>query len=317
MALQEELDRREQEISDLRAENEDLHLTVDTLKSELVQTNEDADHVHSELEQLRLRAFDSQRQTSDEATSRETALRDAQEDLERVRMEREEWEDEAMRERVRREELTARVGTIELELAAAKTEREVLREERDREAESAANLHNVLEEFQAGQLRCSGSSARPLTLPICGVAAKERELKATLGDLQTQLRSTTESLNDFKRRASDAEVRTVAPLSVSIPLLTTRGTIRTNCKLRRTTRRSSWRSRRRSRTRRCSSGSCGTRVRDPAPFVVRITTNPMHSTAIIMNEHLTEALRRLKKDSNENSVDRCVSVAHGPPGPPS
>lgn len=127
-----------------------MQITVDTLKSELVQSNDDSDHVHSELEQLRLRAFDSQRQTSDEATSRETALRDAQEDLERVRMEREEWEDEAMRERVRREDLAARVGQLELELAAAKTEREVLREERDREAESAANLHNVLEEFQAG-----------------------------------------------------------------------------------------------------------------------------------------------------------------------
>ena len=31
-----------------------------------------------------------------------------------------------------------------------------------------------------------------------------------------------------------------------------------------------------------------------------------HIAAIIMNEHLTEALRRLKKDSNENSVDRFV-----------
>lgn len=37
--------------------------------------------------------------------------------------------------------------------------------------------------------------------------------------------------------------------------------------------------------------------------------------AVILNEHLTEALRRLKKDSNENSVDRyapCLlpSIAH-------
>ena len=145
-----ELDRREQEISDLRAANDDLALTVETLRSELVQTNDDADHAHSELEQLRLRAFDTQRQTSDEATSRETALRDAQEDLERVRMEREEWEDDALRERVRREEVETRLSQLELELATAKTEREVIREDRDREAESAANLHAVLEEFQAG-----------------------------------------------------------------------------------------------------------------------------------------------------------------------
>jgi hypothetical protein len=79
------------------------------------------------------------------------ALRDAQEDLERVRMEREEWEGEAMRERVKREELVARLGQVEMDLGVAKSERAVFREERDREAESAANLHAVLEEFQAGE----------------------------------------------------------------------------------------------------------------------------------------------------------------------
>lgn len=117
----------------------------------MIATNEDADLAHSELEQLRLRAFDSQKTTSEEASERELALREAQEDLERVRMEREEWEGEAMRERVRREEATTRLERVELELGVAKSEREVLREERDREAESAANLHAVLEEFQAGQ----------------------------------------------------------------------------------------------------------------------------------------------------------------------
>lgn len=79
------------------------------------------------------------------------ALREAQEDLERVRMEREEWEGEAMRERVKREELAARVGSLEFELGGTKTDREMLREDRDREAESAANLLAVLEEFQAGE----------------------------------------------------------------------------------------------------------------------------------------------------------------------
>ena len=60
----------------------------------------------------------------DEFTNRERALREAQEDLERVRMEREEWEGEAMRERVRREEVASRLGQIEFEYAAVKEERE-------------------------------------------------------------------------------------------------------------------------------------------------------------------------------------------------
>lgn len=147
---QDELDRRGQAITDLEATNEDLAFAIDTLKSELIQSHADADHVHSELEQLRLRAFDSQKSSVDEVNNRERSLREAQEDLERVRMEREEWEGEAMRERVRREELEARLGQIEFDLAAAKEDQHVLRDERDREAESAANLHAVLEEFQAG-----------------------------------------------------------------------------------------------------------------------------------------------------------------------
>lgn len=154
--IQDELDRREAEINDLRAANEDLQSTIETLKVELIQSNEESEVVHSELEQLRLRAFDSQRQSSEEVSTRERALRDAQEDLERERIEKEEWEGEAMRERVRREEVLARLGSVEMELGMAKSDREVLREERDREAEAASNLHAVLQEFQAGMSPLAG-----------------------------------------------------------------------------------------------------------------------------------------------------------------
>ncbi|KAK4705626.1 hypothetical protein P7C70_g568, partial [Phenoliferia sp. Uapishka_3] len=239
----EELDRREQEISDLRATNDDLITTVDTLKQELVNAHEDTDHVHSELEQLRLRAFDSQKQITDDASTRENALRDLQDDLERVRIEREEWEDEAMRETVRREELASRLAQLEFELATSKVEREAMRDERDREAESASNLHAVLEEFQA---------------------AKERELKTTLGDLRTQLRNANDSLADFKRRATEAELKLKAAQNDSQKLL-----------------------------------ALTKEVKDKTLLIGKLRHD-----AIIMNEHLTEALRRLKKDSNENSVDR-------------
>ncbi|KAI5477671.1 Golgi matrix protein [Pseudohyphozyma bogoriensis] len=238
-----ELDRREQEINDLQATNEDLNVTIETLKSELIQSHEDADHVHSELEQLRLRAFDSQKATSEEASSREMALRDAQEDLERVRNEREEWESEAMRERVKREELVTRVGQLEMELGTVKTEREVLREDLERETESVNNLHTVLEEFQA---------------------AKERELQSTLGDLEDQLAASNESLAEYKQRASTAENQLAAAQNDSEKVLT-----------------------------------LTKEVKDK-----NLLIGKLRHEAVILNEHLTEALRRLKKDSNENSVDR-------------
>ncbi|GAA6062091.1 hypothetical protein JCM10212_002341, partial [Sporobolomyces blumeae] len=238
-----ELDRREQEIADLRAANDDLQMTVETLKTELIQSNEDADAAHSELEQLRLRAFDSEKQTSDEANERDLLLREVQEDLERVKMEREEWESEAMRERVRREEMQSIFGQVEMELATAKSEREALREERDREQESAANLHAVLEEFQA---------------------AKDRELQSLLGDLQNQLHDATEALARYRQQAAEAENRLAIAQSNDEKVL-----------------------------------ALTKEVKDKNLFIGKL-----RHEAVILNEHLTEALRRLKRDSSENSVDR-------------
>lgn len=188
-------------------------MTVETLKNELIQSNEDADAAHSELEQLRLHAFDSEKQTNDEANERDLLLREVQEDLERVKIEREEWESEAMRERVRREEMQQIYGQLEMELATAKTERENLREERDREQESAANLHAVLEEFQAGarslfSLSSISFDADHFADP--GHTAKDRELQSLLGDLQNQLHDATESLAYYKQQAADAQVSHVA-----------------------------------------------------------------------------------------------------------
>ncbi|GAA6012926.1 hypothetical protein JCM10207_008380 [Rhodosporidiobolus poonsookiae] len=238
-----ELDRREAEIADLRASNEDLQAALETLKSELIQSHGDADALQSEVEQLRVRAFDSERASSDEAQERELALREAQEDLERVRIERDEWEGEAMRERVRREELVARFAQVEMELAGAKAERETLREERDREQESAANLHAVLEEFQA---------------------AKDRELQALLGDLQQQLHDTTQQLQVFQERATTAEGRLAAAQNDSERVLALTKEVKEK----------------------------------------NLLIGKLRHEAVILNEHLTEALRRLKKNSSENSVDQ-------------
>ncbi|GAA5861903.1 hypothetical protein JCM3774_001345 [Rhodotorula dairenensis] len=238
-----ELDRREQEIADLRAANDDLTQTVETLKTELIQSHADSDALHTELEKLRARAFDSERANTDEAQQRELALREAQEDLERVRIERDEWEGEAMRERVRREELATRQGQIEMELAQAKADRETLREERDRETESAANLSAVLEEFQA---------------------TKDRELQGMLGDLQDRLHETERALATYRKRAEEAENRLHGAHDDSQKVL-----------------------------------DLAREVKEK-----NLLIGKLRHEAVILNEHLIEAMRRLKRDSGENSVDR-------------
>ena len=145
-----ELDQRAQRIATLQDANEDLNFTVETLRTELIASNDDLEAAHRELEAARTRAADAQREAQDDSGLRESALRDAQEDLERVRAEREAWEVEAGRERVAREDALQAHQALERELGALRIERDALRSDRDAEAESARNLHNVLEEFQAG-----------------------------------------------------------------------------------------------------------------------------------------------------------------------
>lgn len=229
----------------LRTENEDLAQTIETLKTELIASHEDSERVHSELDQLRSTAFDSQKQTTDEASSRDLMLREAQEDLERVRIEREEWESEAMRERVRREQYEQHAQQLEVDLAHVKTELAVMTEDRDRHAESAINLQTVLEEFQS---------------------SKEREIRETVGSLDAQLQQAREQIMTLKQRAIEAENKLAQSNNDAEKVL-----------------------------------QLQKEVKEKNAIIGKV-----RHEAVILNEHLTEALRRLRRDSSDHSVDRFV-----------
>ncbi|KAK9898918.1 hypothetical protein P389DRAFT_193931 [Cystobasidium minutum MCA 4210] len=239
----EELDRKDQQIGSLQAENDDLQATIETLKSELIASNEEGDRLHTQVEQLRLRADDSAKNVLDEVAGREAQLREVTEDLERCRLEREDWENQAMKERVERERLETSLHAVGREFATIKLEKHQLKEERDREAEAAQNLHVVLEEFQA---------------------AKDREIRATLGDMQVQVQSLTKSLHEYKQRAHAAETRLSTTQSDSERVLALQQEVKEK----------------------------------------NLLIGKLRHEAVILNEHLTEALRRLKKDASENNVDR-------------
>ena len=238
-----ELDRREGEIAELRAANDDLADSLDTLRRELVQSHEDHERAHGELEQLRARAFDTERQSSSEALGRETALRDAHDELERVRLERDDWEDAMMRERVRREQLEQVVAQQDAEREQLAARLASAEQERDREAESAANLHAVLEEFQH---------------------SRERENRERFGELELQLANATHALDEFKQRAYMAESQLSGARKDSEHV-----------------------------------AQLSQEVKEK-----NLLIGKLRHEAVIMNEHLREALRRLKKDSNEFNVDR-------------
>jgi outer membrane murein-binding lipoprotein Lpp len=140
---QEELDRREQQIAQLNAHNGDLISTVEALQAEVLASNAEAERATRELDAMRHEA-------SGESLQREQALREACAELERTRTARDDWEAEAMAQRVRAEEARSTLDATYREFTLAKEANERDVAARDAEAERANNLQAVLEDFQSG-----------------------------------------------------------------------------------------------------------------------------------------------------------------------
>jgi len=144
---QEELDRREQQVHQLTAENDDLSSTVETLKSELIASSEEAARASRELDTIRSRTLHDNAQ---ESLLKDRELRETQSELERCRMERDELERTAMREKVAGDEARTAVESLKRDLELEREVREREAGELEVEREKSSNLQSVLEDFQAG-----------------------------------------------------------------------------------------------------------------------------------------------------------------------
>jgi hypothetical protein len=78
-------------------------------------------------------------------------MRELRGEMERLRIEREEWEAEAAKERERREAMEAELTMIERREEEGRREWEKGREELLAERQRADNLQEVLSEFSSGQ----------------------------------------------------------------------------------------------------------------------------------------------------------------------
>jgi hypothetical protein len=131
-------------IQSLTAENEDLSATISTLNSEFIASNDEAERLARELDALRNRTI--------EDSAYETSLRERDAmDLERVRLEKDEWETAAQEDRMVSEQLRAEVEHLKRELEMEVAEKEAQVQETIREKKTSANLQSVLEDFQAGE----------------------------------------------------------------------------------------------------------------------------------------------------------------------
>ncbi|KAL0569020.1 hypothetical protein V5O48_012955 [Marasmius crinis-equi] len=236
----EELDRREQLIQQITAQNEDLSSTVETLKEELIVSHEEVERASNELDLLRNRTL---HENTQEALLRDRELRNVQTELERYRMMVEERELNEMKEKALLEESRSKVETLETDLKLAQVSLERAEESSKREKERGDNLQSVLADFQA---------------------AKEHELRQAVKDYETQLLQATQSLAEFKHRALTAE----------LTLEETR------------------------------ANSSRTQELEKEVKEKQLLIGKLRHEAVIINEHLMEALRRLRRNSSDQNVDK-------------
>lgn len=189
-------------IQQLTVEGDDLRSTIETLKAELISSNDEAERATRELEALRTRSL---HENAQESMLRERELRETQSELEKCRIERDEWERALMQERVLLNETRVSVDVLtrDLEMEQQVRLRDV--EELGMERERASNLQSVLEDFQAGvSLLFSGH------IPLFNTyAAKDHEIRQAVSEFETRYNEITVSLAEFKHRALTAEVRTL------------------------------------------------------------------------------------------------------------
>ena len=97
-------------------------------------------------------------ESSQESVIRERELRELQVDLERCRIERDEWEREALESRVSIDEAKTAAENYKRDLEIEREAREREHAELEAEREKTVNLQSVLEDFQNGTLLVQISS---------------------------------------------------------------------------------------------------------------------------------------------------------------
>ena len=120
---------------------------METLKQELIASHEEADRTSNELDAMRARAF---QENAQENLQRERELREVQSELERCRLERDEWERMALQERVLADEAKSTVEMYKRDLELERESHARDSAELELEREESANLQSVLEDFQTG-----------------------------------------------------------------------------------------------------------------------------------------------------------------------
>ncbi|KAJ9120797.1 hypothetical protein QFC22_002731 [Naganishia vaughanmartiniae] len=275
----EELDRREALINQLTGDLAAAKESLGTLQEELQSSADECSQLSSQVTQLRLSAST---QTSD-VLSLTRELRELRGEMEMLRVDREEWEHEAGRERERREEIEEEMRAADRQRREDEARRRSAEEALERERVRANNLQEVLQEFQSGMFGFCPNRVFCADL----FAAKDLEIEQATMELEHQLRQAVQSLAEWKTRAADAEVSMkksvpVAELCMADGMRGARQVKMTNV----------------------SSDITKTAQLEKEIKEKNAQIGRLRHEAVLTQEHLTEALRRLRRNTSDTNVDR-------------
>ena len=124
---------------------------METLKQELIGSNTEAERVSRELDSLRSHAL---QENAQETLARERELRETQGELERCRLDHDEWERVALQERAIADDAKSSADILRRDLELEIAAKERVTAELQTEREKSANLQSVLQDFQSGIFAC-------------------------------------------------------------------------------------------------------------------------------------------------------------------
>ncbi|KAK0528948.1 hypothetical protein OC835_004481 [Tilletia horrida] len=265
-----ELDRRQSQIASLTSAQAELQSNASTLRAELVDSHAEQDRLRSELDALRQASasssssIDSATRQAAESAARVSALTAS---LSALQAERESVEEKYYTERAQREQaqMELEMSRVAREVAERAANEQRLRAER--EAQSARQLQEVLEEMQQQQQQ-HGAGVGHYGAghdPDGGLGDHHvHTLGGSSGSAREKINQLAEELELYRERANAAESQLADFKNAA---------------------------------ERCER--LEREVKEKNLFVGKL-----RHEAVILNEHLTEALRRLRADSTNTNVDR-------------
>lgn len=145
------MDIRAETIKELNNQNEELMNLNELLKDELNESDATNATLSTQLESFRNRAQDDQKLSTEESLSKEVAFRELEIEFELSKLKLTEWEQITNKERVSVENGNLLINSLTNQLEINKLSLKNTLALNQSQSESIENLHNVLEEFQAGQ----------------------------------------------------------------------------------------------------------------------------------------------------------------------